>query len=304
MNGYVASSWHEILGNFEHYLRFEKGASENTIAAYIHNVRQYVEFIQANGIATFDAVTEQHVTAFLHRLAQIGLSERSIARYLSALRQFHTFAIAYELASVNPTELLESPSVQRTLPVVLTVEEVTRLLEGVQTNTPHGIRDRTVLEVLYGCGLRVSELCGLRLSDIAFDQSLVRVRGKGAKERFVPIGEVALGWIHRYVHDAYPLLRSPHHHPTTLLLSNRGRSLNRMAVWLIVQSAARTAGLETHITPHTLRHCFATHLVEAGADLRAVQEMLGHADISTTQIYTHLDRLYLREVHQRFHPRW
>jgi integrase/recombinase XerD len=178
------------------------------------------------------------------------------------------------------------------------------LLEAVETSSPQGIRNRAVLEVLYGCGLRVSELCGLRLSDISFEDAIVRVHGKGSKVRLVPIGEIARSWTVRYLQEARPLLRSSRSMPTTLFLSNRGRQLNRMAVWLIVKEAARAAGIDAHISPHTLRHCFATHLVEAGADLRAVQEMLGHADISTTQIYTHLDRLYLREVHQRFHPRW
>ncbi len=296
--------WQSVLSEFEHYLRFEKGAAEQTIAAYVHDVRQYLSHLQALQILTPDAVRDEHVTAFLRSLAQLGISSRSLARYLSAIRHFHRFAIAYELVSHDPTELLETPSFEQTLPVVLSVEEVRRLLESIPTETPHGIRDRAVLEVLYGCGLRVSELCTLRSSDIWFDHGLVRVVGKGAKERIVPIGEIALAWIQRYLQDAYPVLRSPRYAPTALFLSNRGRALNRMAVWLIVQNAARKAELSTHITPHTLRHCFATHLVEAGADLRAVQEMLGHADISTTQIYTHLDRLYLREVHQRYHPRW
>jgi integrase/recombinase XerD len=302
VNGY--DQWNEVLTEFEHYLRFEKGTADHTVAAYCHDVCQYLEYLRSNCIANFDAITEQHIVVFLRTLASMGLSQRSVARYLSAIRQFHSFALAYERSSSNPTELLKTPSFERRLPMVLTVEEVSQLLEAVETSTPQGIRNRAVLEVLYGCGLRVSELCGLRLSDISFEDAIVRVHGKGSKVRLVPIGEIARSWTVRYLEEARPLLRSSRSMPTTLFLSNRGRQLNRMAVWLIVKEAARAAGIDAHISPHTLRHCFATHLVEAGADLRAVQEMLGHADISTTQIYTHLDRLYLREVHQRFHPRW
>lgn len=302
VNGY--DQWNEVLTEFEHYLRFEKGTADHTVAAYCHDVRQYLDHLRSNCIADLDAITEQHIVVFLRTLASMGLSQRSVARYLSAIRQFHAFALAYERSSSNPTELLKTPSFERRLPMVLTVEEVSRLLEAVETSSPQGIRNRAVLEVLYGCGLRVSELCGLRLSDISFEDAIVRVHGKGSKVRLVPIGEIARSWTVRYLEEARPLLRSSRSMPTTLFLSNRGRQLNRMAVWLIVKEAARAAGIDAHISPHTLRHCFATHLVEAGADLRAVQEMLGHADISTTQIYTHLDRLYLREVHQRFHPRW
>lgn len=301
----MVSPFADMLDEFAQYLRFEKGASELTVTAYYHNARQYVEFLHAvAGITTLDRTCETDIVAFLRNLAELGLSERSRARYTSAIRQLYRFALTHGYCTYDPTELIESPTFKLRLPQVLSVEEVSTLLASVPTTTPEGIRDRAVLEVLYGCGLRVSELCGLRSDDIAYGIGIVRVRGKGSKERLVPIGQVALDWIDRYLRQAYPLLRSPKYAVTTLFLSNRGRQLNRMAVWLIVQHAAQAAQLGVHITPHTLRHCFATHLVEAGADLRAVQEMLGHADISTTQIYTHLDRLYLREVHRRFHPRW
>jgi len=301
----MESPFTDMLDEFAQYLRFEKGASEQTIAAYCHNARQYLVFVHTSvGKETLSETCETDIVTFLRYLAELGLSERSRARYTSAIRQFYRFALAHGHCAHDPTELIASPAFEQHLPQVLSVEEIFALLESVPTSTPEGIRDRAVLEVLYGCGLRVSELCGLRSDDIAYESRIVRVRGKGSKERLVPIGQVALDWIERYRRDAYPLLRSPKYAATTLFLSNRGRQLNRMAVWLIVQNAAKTAQLGMHITPHTLRHCFATHLIEAGADLRAVQEMLGHADISTTQIYTHLDRLYLREVHRRFHPRW
>ena len=290
---------------FAQYLRFEKGVSEQTISAYTHDVQRYVEYLYASRqIATLEHVRDSDIVTFLQWLKELGLSQRSCARYTSAIRQFHRFALSNDLCAHDPTELIETPTFEHYLPQVLSVEEVESLLESVPTTTPQGIRDRAVLEVLYGCGLRVSELCKLRSDDIDYDAGIVRVHGKGSKERLIPIGQVALEWIDRYCRDAYPLLRSSKYVPAALFLSNRGRSLNRMAVWLIVQAAARAANIRLHITPHTLRHCFATHMVEAGADLRAVQEMLGHADISTTQIYTHLDRLYLREVHRRFHPRW
>ncbi|MCX7930370.1 MAG: site-specific tyrosine recombinase XerD [Chlorobi bacterium] len=296
--------YERLLEEFRLYLRFEKGLSELTIEAYLHNVRRYFDHLRELGIVSLSAVEERSVLSFLESLSRAGISSRSLARYLSAVRQFHRFTIATSHTDNDPTQLLETPSFERTLPAVLRVEEVFSILEAVDTSTPTGIRDRAVLEVLYGCGLRVSELCSLRASDISPDEGLLRVVGKGSKERLIPIGQCALDWIGRYQHDAYPLLLSPRYKPGALFLSNRGRRLNRMAVWTIVQNAAQAAGLKAHVTPHTLRHCFATHLVEAGADLRAVQEMLGHADISTTQIYLHLDRLYLREVHRQYHPRW
>jgi integrase/recombinase XerD len=292
------------IEQFEQYLRFEKGAAEQTIAAYCHDVRQYLAFVIGSGERDIASLGEDDVVRFLNSLTEMGISARSAARYFSAIRHFHRFALDYGLSSTDPTELLRTPSFEKTLPNVLTVEQVVRLIEATDTNTPIGIRDRAVLEVLYGCGLRVGEVCRLRSVDIAFDHRLVRVLGKGSKERIVPIGNVAIEWVKTYLQHAYPLLRKSPKEPTALFLSNRGAPLNRMAVWLIVRAAARRAGLNVHITPHTLRHCFATHLIEAGADLRAVQEMLGHADISTTQIYLHLDRLYLSEVHRRCHPRW
>lgn len=298
------STFEELIEQFEHHLRFEHGASELTIAAYRHNIRQYLDYTAQRGKRSLALLEEGDVVSFLTTLSLMGLSQRSCARYLSAIRHFHRFAIQAGLVQHDPTELLETPQFDKRLPSVLTIEQVRQLLESVDTATPTGIRDRAVLEVLYASGLRVSEVCSLRASDISFEARLIRIVGKGAKERIVPIGEIALKWINYYLSAALPLLRRGNTHPPQLFLSNRGRPLNRMAVWLIVRKAAKAAGLADGVTPHTLRHCFATHLVEAGADLRAVQEMLGHADISTTQIYTHLDQLYLSEVHRRFHPRW
>lgn len=293
-----------LIEQLEHHLRFENGASELTIAAYRHDVHQYLSYLVQCGKQSLANLEENDVVGFLATLSQLGLSQRSCARYLSAIRHFHRFAVQTGLAKHDPTELLETPQFDKRLPTVLTVEQVVQLIESVDTITPAGIRDRAVLEVLYACGLRVSEVCSLRASDISFDARLVRVIGKGSKERIVPIGEIALKWIETYLNTALPLLRHGNRHLSQLFLSNRGRPLNRMAVWLIVRRAATNVGLADCVTPHTLRHCFATHLVEAGANLRAVQEMLGHADISTTQIYTHLDQLYLSEVHRNFHPRW
>ncbi|MCS7000965.1 MAG: site-specific tyrosine recombinase XerD [Bacteroidota bacterium] len=300
----IPEPYRHVITQFEHYLRFEKGSAEQTIQGYRHDIYQYLQHLTEHKIASLSSVSEKDVVTFLSRLLSIGICPRSIARYLSAIRQFHRYALELGLCSHDPTELISTPSFDKKLPMVLTVEEVHRLLNAIDGSSPQSLRDRAILEVLYGCGLRVSELCQMRLRDISFEQQIVQVKGKGNKERIVPIGEIALSWIEKYKNEALPLLQRPSISSVQLFLSNRGRPLSRMAVWLIVRSAAQKAGITKPISPHTLRHCFATHLVEAGADLRAVQEMLGHADISTTQIYTHLDRSYLQEVHRAYHPRW
>ncbi|GBD06551.1 Tyrosine recombinase XerD [bacterium HR21] len=286
---------------FAAHLRFEHGLAENTLRAYLHHVRTYSSFLQALGIEHPADAALPHVEAFLRQLHELGLAASSQAQYVAALRALYRFLTLVGQTTADPTELLVLPRRQRPLPEVLSVEEVERLLQQPDVSTPRGIRDRAILEVLYGCGVRVCELCQLRLGDIFVEEGLVRVRGKGAKERLVPIGAHALEWLMQYCRRVRPLLlRRP---TDRVFLNARGGALSRMAVWKIVQEAARRAGIARRVHPHTLRHSFATHLLEGGADLRAVQEMLGHASITTTQIYTHLDRFYLREVHRSFHPR-
>ena len=254
-----------------------------------------------------DEVTEEHTSAFLRSLRERGLSPRSVTRTISAVRGFHGYLVGEEAAHSDPTETLDTPKLDRTLPGVLSAFEVERILE--QPRPTDGdrkqlwLRNRAMLETLYATGMRVSELIGLRRNDISADAGIVRVFGKGSKERIVPIGRPALRWINDYVTHCRPLLARAGLGAEALFLNARGRILTRMAVWKMVQSSARKAGIHQDVHPHTFRHSFATHLLEGGADLRAVQEMLGHADISTTQIYTHIDREYLKEIHRTYHPR-
>jgi len=292
------------LKAFQNYLRFELGLTENTIAAYTHHVRNFLEFLTAHeGSATeLGRVTGEQVQRFLELLSELGLSAASQANYAAALRAFFRLLMLEGVCQDDPTELLHLPRYRRPLPEVLSYAEVERLLEQPDTSLPLGVRDRAILELLYSCGLRVSELCALRLADLLRSEELLRVRGKGSKERLVPIGKPALQWLERYLQEVRPLLARPQSRDI-IFLNARGGQLSRMSVWKLVRHAAERAGIERRIHPHTLRHSFATHLLEGGADLRAVQEMLGHASITTTQIYTHVDRLYVQEVYRTFHPR-
>jgi integrase/recombinase XerD len=265
-----------------------------------------VDYLERQNAAP-DTATERHVAGFIGSLHERRLSPRSIARSVSAIRGFHRYLLASGFASGNPTEVHDAPKLSRHLPTVLTREEVDAILEqpvpdaGDQRSL--WIRDRAILEVLYATGVRVSEVISLRQNDVLAEEGIVRVFGKGSKERLVPIGRSALLWIQRYRMECRPLIQKRGGTQEVLFLNARGRPLTRMSVWNLVQACSAKAGIHKNVHPHTFRHSFATHLLEGGADLRAVQEMLGHADISTTQIYTHSDREYLKEVHRTFHPR-
>ncbi len=292
------------------YLRFlalEKNASRNTIASYRLDIQRYLAFLERRNVRSVRAIRQSHAAEFLASLREQGLSARSVTRALSAIKGFHRFLLTDGVAKADPTEVLDAPRLQRSLPDVLTQHEVEAILdraserEGDRKNL--WLRDRAVLETMYACGLRVSEVIGLKQHNVLPDEGLVRVFGKGSKERVVPIGGSALRWIERYRRACRPQIARSTASGDTLFLNARGGPLSRNAVWNLVQRYARQAGIERDVHPHTLRHSFATHLLEGGADLRAVQEMLGHADIGTTQIYTHVDREYLKEVHRTFHPR-
>ena len=238
----------------------------------------------------------------MNLLSEMGLEASSVARNLTAVRMFHRFLLGEGLARRDPTEHLKPPKLGRKLPSVLNIYEVERLMLAPDVETPLGLRDRALIEMLYGAGLRVSELIGLSQVDLLFDVEVVRVLGKGGRERVVPIGSEGIEWVTAYLHAVRPELAKSHT-GVEVFLNFRGGPLSRMGVWKVLRQYVVLAGLEKKVSPHTLRHSFATHLLEGGADLRAVQEMLGHADISTTQIYTHVDREYLKEVHRTFHPR-
>lgn len=292
---------------FLKYLALERNAAANTIASYGLDVDRYLRYLKEREVALPDQVTEEHAAGFFLSLRDRGLSPRSVTRAISAVRGFHRFLLGDEVTRCDPTETLDTPKLARTLPGVLSPPEVARILEE-----PHAtagdkrqlwLRDRAILETLYATGMRVSELTGLRRTDLSARTGIVRVFGKGSKERLVPIGIPALRWIARYSQQCRPSLLRHGCADDALFLNARGNPMTRMAVWKIVQAHARRAGVTGEVHPHTFRHSFATHLLEGGADLRAVQEMLGHADISTTQIYTHIDREYLKEVHRTYHPR-
>lgn len=287
---------------FRDYLALEAGHSTNTVESYLHDLRRFVGWADARGASEPKAVTRKLLREFVFALKDLGLSSATIRRHVSAIRTYYGFLIGEGQADLDPSDRLEMPRRGRTLPDTLSVPEVEQLLAAPQADEPLAWRDRALLELAYGAGLRVSELCGLTLPNLLLGEGLVRVFGKGSKERLVPIGRNLIGAVSVYLHQVRPELDRGQT-KERVLLNARGAPLSRVGAWGIVKRCARVAGIRKRVTTHTLRHSFATHLLEGGADLRAVQEMLGHVDLSTTQIYTHVDREYLRSVHRQYHPR-
>jgi integrase/recombinase XerD len=290
------------LEGFRDFLVLEAGHSQNTVDNYLRDLRRLAEFADARGLSDPAALTRPLLREFVFALKDLGLSAATIRRHVSAVRTYFGFLLGEGIVREDPSDRLESPRLGRTLPETLSVPEIEALLAAPSIDEPLGWRDRALLELGYGAGLRVSEMCGLGVTDLVLSEGLVRVLGKGSKERLVPIGRSVLGALSVYLHTLRPTLDRGASNQR-VFLNNRGRPLSRVGAWGIVKRAAARAGLTKTVTPHTLRHSFATHLLEGGADLRAVQEMLGHADLSTTQIYTHVDREYLRSVHRQYHPR-
>jgi integrase/recombinase XerD len=290
------------LEAFRDHLSLEAGSSVNTVEAYLRDLRRLGEFAVAKGVDSPQGLTRPLLRDFLYLLKDLGLSAASIRRSTSAVRTYFGFLVGEGLVRDDPSDQLETPKRWLTLPDTLSVAEVESLLAAPAQEQPLAWRDRALLELGYGAGLRVSELCGLGLPDLVLAEQLVRVFGKGGKERLVPLGRGVIGVVSVYLHQLRPELDRGAT-KGRVLLNARGQPLSRVGAWGIVKRAAKAAGIGKTVTPHTLRHSFATHLLEGGADLRAVQEMLGHADLSTTQIYTHVDREYLRSVHRQFHPR-
>ncbi|NNG17210.1 MAG: site-specific tyrosine recombinase XerD [Gemmatimonadales bacterium] len=290
------------IDGFREYLTLEAGSSDNTVSNYARDIRRLGEFARGRGARDPATVTRGMLRDFVFSLKDLGQSPATIRRHVSSIRTYFSFLVGEGKITVDPSDRLESPRRGRTLPTTLSVTEVEALLGSPQPDEPMAWRDRTLLELAYGAGLRVSELCGLETNQLMASEGLVRVFGKGGKERLVPIGRSVIGAVSVYLHSTRPDLDKGHTQ-NRLLLNARGAPLSRVGAWGIVKRHAERAGITKRVTPHTLRHSFATHLLEGGADLRAVQEMLGHADLSTTQLYTHVDREYLRSVHKRFHPR-
>lgn len=299
----IHPTFESFLSRFLNYLLLEKGLSGNTHAAYRNDLQRYLAFLEKRGVTDISSIRTQDVRDLIHALSRAGMENSSLARNISAIRMFHRYLVGEEFLKTDPTTDIEVPKRRKTLPAVLALYEIKQLLDRPDLSSFRGIRDRALLEFMYATGVRVSELIELTQSDVMEKERIVRVFGKGSKERIVPVGDVALAFLGRYRQEVRPKLAGKRRGGDVLFLSMRGRPLTRVAVWKILKSYALDAGIAKNIHPHTLRHTFATHLLEGGADLRAVQEMLGHADIATTQIYTHLDREYLKEVIQTFHPR-
>jgi integrase/recombinase XerD len=292
------------LERFQDYLAFERGLSPRTLDAYGRDTERFRDFLGARGVMAPEAATPRDLREYTYHLREQGLAPPSIRRALSAIRTYFGFLLAEGLIETDPSEHVDPPAVWRRLPDVLGRDEVERLLLAPDPTERLYWRDRSLLEFAYASGVRVSELTSLRIRDVDLDEQFATVYGKGSKERLVPVGRAAVEALRIYLRDVRPALdRGRGRGEGVLFLNARGAGLTRMGVWKILRKHVRRAGIARRVTPHTLRHSFATHLLEGGADLASVQEMLGHSDISTTQIYTHVDRDYLRDVHRRYHPR-
>ena len=299
----ASSLMHRELKQFTHHIALERGLAENTVSSYTIDLTRFIEFLETKNVRSFSEVISRHITDFLAMLADMGLGTSSRTRYLYSIRSLYRFLCATQISETNPSEVVDLPKLRRLLPDVLSYPQIEKIIAQPDTTRADGLRNRALLEVLYACGLRASEACTLQQRDILWESEVIRVFGKGSKERIVPIGKTALQWISQYKRLARALwVKESGDSGDALFLNQRGKPLSRMSVWNIVHDAAVQAGID-EVHPHLFRHSFATHLLEGGANLRAVQEMLGHADIATTQIYTHIDREYIKEVHTSFHPR-
>ncbi len=289
------------IARFRQYLVYEKGLSPKSVEAYLHDVQLLADFLGEDKIA--DATFEE-LQKFLKHLYESDFNARSQARIVSGMRAFYRYLIYANVREDDPTELLDAPKIGMHLPDVLTVEEIQSIMDVIDLSTPEGHRNRAMVEVMYGCGLRVSELVTLRLSNLFFDDGFIKVVGKGNKERLIPIGKTAINAVNQYVDGKRKLLKIKKGEEDYVFLNRRGAHLTREMVFMLVKKWVAAAGIDKTVSPHTFRHSFATHLIEGGADLRAVQEMLGHESITTTEIYTHLDQDYLRTNIALFHPRY
>lgn len=284
-------------------LKVEKNLTKNTISSYKNDLESFLNYIEDIGIKDLSEINSDHISSFFKLLKNLGLNERSSARYFSSIRGFFKYLMKNDYVESSPIEKMKAPKISRKLPSVLSVDEINMILNSPSTEDKYGIRDKAILEVFYACGLRVSELINLKIVDLFLKENLIKVFGKGRKERLVPIGSIAIACIENYLTQSRPFLKKNLQSENYVFLSNRGKKFSRMGVWKIVKRYVEQTNIKKEIHPHTFRHSFATHLIEGGADLRSVQEMLGHSDISTTQIYTHIDRDYIKKVHKMYHPR-
>jgi integrase/recombinase XerD len=298
-------NWKNTINNFELYLQLEQSLSKNSIEAYSLDVEKLFQYSQslASPIDNPSNIETHHIQGFLKWVNELGMSQHSQARILSGIRSFYTYLALEGEITHNPAELIESPRLIQRLPEFLSVEEIEQLIGALDLSKPEGMRNKALLEVLYGCGLRVSELINLKLSNLSLEIEYIKVVGKGNKERLVPIGQSAIKYLKHYIEEIRVHASIKPGKEDYVFINRLGTPLSRVMIFMIVKDLAVKAGIKKNISPHTFRHSFATHLIEGGADLRAVQEMLGHESITTTEIYTHLDRDYLRSVITSFHPR-
>ncbi|MDR0429138.1 MAG: site-specific tyrosine recombinase XerD [Tannerellaceae bacterium] len=291
----------DVVNKYQIYLRLERSLSPNSIDAYLTDLDKLLRFMESERL-TYKEVKYEDLQQFVARLCDIGIHPRSQARIISGIKSFYRFLLLDHYITADPTELLESPKIGLKLPEVLTVGEINNMLDSIDLSLPEGQRNRAMLEVLYSCGLRVSELTGLRYPDVYFDEGFIKVEGKGSKQRLVPISETAIHEIKNYLFDRN-LMHVKKGFEDILFLSRRGTALSRIMIFHIIKQQAEMAGIHKNVSPHTFRHSFATHLLEGGANLRAIQEMLGHEKITTTEIYTHIDREFLKKEILEHHPR-
>ena len=297
-------SWDHHIKGFKIYLSLEKSLSENSVKAYLHDIIKLVQYFEVMGeVPVPENVKPLHIKNFIQWINSFGVSSRSQARMISGLKAFFRYLLMDDLIKSDPTALIESPKIGRKLPDILSVEEIDKLISNLDLSKPEGQRNKAILETLYSCGLRVSELVDLKISNLNFKLGYIKVTGKGNKERLVPISPRAMKEIKYYFENRRKLKKIEKTDENILFLTSNGRKLSRIMIFNIIKGMSEKSGLKKNISPHTFRHSFATHLIEGGADLRAVQEMLGHESITTTEIYTHLDREYLRDTIIQFHPR-
>ena len=296
------SAWSRYITEFVSYLKIEKGLSNNSILAFKNDTNKLNNYCEDNKLSVKE-VQYEHLKNFVTELYDLGLSARSQARIISGIKQFYTYLLLENLVSSDPSELLEQPKIGRKLPEVMSIEEIDQLIRANNLESPEGYRNRAILEVLYSCGLRVSELVELKFSDLFYDEGFVRVIGKGNKERLVPLSKSVEREIQKYIEKTRSTLKIKAGNENFIFLNRRGSKLTRVMIFLIIKDLARKIDLKKKISPHTFRHSFATHLIEGGANLRAIQEMLGHESIITTEIYTHLDQRFLKDAILSFHPR-
>ena len=294
-----------LIKRFLIYLRLEQSLSDNSVEAYMHDIELLMQYLEStNHSKLLKDINQENIENFLAYLYDLGLSANSQARILSGIKKFYAYLLQEKLVTDNPTQLISSPSIGRHIPDVLSYEEICSLIDSIDLSLPFGHRNKAIIEIMYGCGLRVSEVTSLKISNIYVEDEFIRIFGKGDKERLIPISQSIIKTLNLYIDGERKFQNINPKHTDTLFINRRGSGLSRQMVFLIIKDLAEKAGIKKNIGPHTIRHSFATHLLEGGADLRAVQQMLGHSSISTTEIYTHISDQYLREVITLFHPRY